>query len=241
MKSAVISDIHGNLTAFKAVLEDIDRLEIDRVLCLGDNIGYGPEPEEVVRLLRSRGIPSVMGNHELAVVDEKSLKRFNPTAKQALLQTKSLLSGETLDFIRALPSVFKEDACLFVHGSPPDSINTYLFELSEENLKAKLQAMEEPLCMVGHTHDLEIVNYHDGKVSWKPLRPGKFQLNREWKYIINVGSVGQPRDPNNNAKYVVWDQEACILEVRYVAYDIQKTVEKILALGFPRIYADRLW
>lgn len=240
-KLTVISDIHGNLEALQAVLSDIDRLGLDTVVCLGDNIGYGPEPDQVLTLLRSRDIPSLMGNHEWGLVDEKSLFWFNPQARCSLLQNKQLLSDDSLAYLKSLPVNMFFDDCLLVHACPPDSIKTYLFEISPAQFSEIFLEMEHDLCMVGHTHDLVLVSYTSGQVKMAPLVEGVQTLDKKGKYIVNVGSVGQPRDGNNNAKYVIWDSETRTLEVRFVPYNIRKTAEKIMALGLPRINADRLW
>lgn len=238
---AVISDIHGNLEAFKAVLSDIDRRGLDKVVCLGDNVGYGPEPDQVLALLRSRNIPSLMGNHEWGILDERYLDWFNPQAKRSLLQNKQLLSAESLDYIRSLPVNMLIDDCLLVHACPPDSIKTYLFEISPAQFSHIFHEMAYDMCMVGHTHDLMLISYNAGQITLAPLVEGIKTLDEKCKYIVNVGSVGQPRDGNNNAKYVIWDRANRTLEVRFVPYNVRKTVEKIMALGLPRINADRLW
>ena len=223
------------------MLADIDRLGLETVVCLGDNIGYGPEPDQVVKLLRSRNIPSLMGNHELGLVDKSKLSGFNPQARRSLLQTAELLSAEVLAYLKTLPVNMSVSDCLLVHGCPPGSINTYIFQISPVQLARIFQEMESDLCMVGHTHELLLITYTDGQVSSAPLSEGIQTLDAESKYIVNVGSVGQPRDGNNNAKYVIWDSEAGTLEVRFVSYNIKKTVEKIIALGLPKGHADRLW
>lgn len=240
-KLTIISDIHGNLEAFKAVLSDVDDLGLETIVCLGDNIGYGPDPDEVLKLLRSRNIPSLMGNHEWGLVDESSLFWFNPQARRSLLQNQQLLSDESLAYLETLPINMFINDCLLVHACPPDSFRTYLFELSPIQLTEIFKEMEYGLCMVGHTHDLVLISYTDGQVKTERLVEGTQILDEKSKYIINVGSVGQPRDGNNNAKYIIWDSETRTLEVRFVPYDIKVTVEKIMALGLPRINADRLW
>jgi len=241
MRLAVISDIHGNLEAFREVLADIDRSRIDAMLCLGDNVGYGPEPEAVVRLLRARQIPSVKGNHELGVTDLTSFRWFNSTAQASLLLTRRLISAGTHAFIGQLPSYLVLGECLAVHGCPPDSITKYLFELADEELLVLLKHLPQRLSFVGHTHDLELVMNDGLELTRQPLDAGIVSLQSEHKYLINVGSVGQPRDGNNNAKYVIWDDAEQTLEVRFIPYDIAKTADKIIALGFPRFYATRLW
>ena len=240
-KLVVISDIHGNLEALEAVFSDIDRLGLDTVVCLGDNIGYGPEPDQVLTFLRSKNIPSLMGNHEWGLLDERSLQWFNPQARRSLLQNKLLLSDESLDYIESLPVNMFIDNCLLVHACPPDSIKTYLFEISPARFPQIFHEMACDTCMVGHTHELVLVSYSAGQITTAPLQEGIITLDKKSKYIVNVGSVGQPRDGNNNAKYVIWDSENRTLEVRFVPYNIGKTVEKIMSLGLPRINADRLW
>jgi len=194
-----------------------------------------------VGLLRFRGIPSVMGNHELAIVDKSHLTWFNPYAKIALLLTESLLSRNTMELIENLPSTVITNGHLFVHGCPPDEINTYLFELSLDEFKERFTRMREDICFVGHTHELLLVSYGDGLITWKRLGKGSMRLPEDHKHIVNVGSVGQPRDGNNNAKYVLWDDKTHLLDVRFVPYDIRKTATRIIAMGFPRTFADRLW
>jgi predicted phosphodiesterase len=240
MRLAVISDIHGNLEAFREVLSDIDRSRIDKVICLGDNVGYGPEPETVVRLLRQRVIPSVQGNHELGVTDPAYFHWFNSMAQASLNLTRRLMSEEALAFSADLPSYLILGDCLAVHGCPPDSVTRYLFEVADEELLVLLQHLPQRLSFVGHTHDLELVSYDGQELSRCGLGAGVVPLHPEHRFLVNVGSVGQPRDGNNNAKFVIWDDSEQTLEVRFVPYDISKTAARIIELGFPAFYAARL-
>jgi len=241
MRTAVISDIHGNYDAFEQVLVDIDRARIDHIHCLGDNIGYGPEPEEVVHRIRSLEIPSVIGNHELAVREPHHLESFNPRAKSSVLQTIELLSPETIQFIADLEPARVEGVCRFVHGFPPDSPLTYLFQISEKKLRGVFARLAETICFVGHTHELEMIGYDGNRVVSRSIRKGVHPITAGDQYIINVGSVGQPRDGSNPAKYVIWDSTDGTIEVRYVPYDIDKVAQKIIAAGFPKSHAMRLY
>ena len=241
MRLAVISDIHGNLEAFREVLADIDRSRMDEVLCLGDNVGYGPEPEAVVQLLRERQIPSVKGNHELGVTDPSYFHWFNSMAQASLRLTHRLLSETTLACLADLPAYLILGECLAVHGCPPDSATRYLFELADEELLLLLKNLPQRLSFVGHTHDLELVSYDGLELSRRGLGAGVAPLHPEHRFLVNVGSVGQPRDGNNNAKYVIWDDTEQTLEVRFVPYSIAKTADRIVELGFPAFYAARLW
>jgi predicted phosphodiesterase len=241
MRLAIFSDIHGNFDAFERVLDDIAGQHIDHLLCNGDCIGYGPEPEQVVAEIRRREIPTVMGNHENAAIDQKAMDWFNPLAQVSLKATVTMLTPESLEFIGRMPTSLVTAGCRCVHGYPPDCFKTYLFRKSFNALKKTLEEMEESVCFVGHTHDLEIICYDGRTVDRSPLEQGTVELDPEYKYIVNIGSVGQPRDGNNNAKYVIWEPEHHRLEVRYVPYDIAAVVAKIEAAGLPEQHGRRLW
>lgn len=241
MRLAVFSDVHGNLEAFRRVLEDIDRSQIDDWISLGDNVGYGPEPEAVVQEMRQRNISCVMGNHELGLVDADYLGWFNSTARVSLQITRRLLAPGTVEFLGTLPATLVRAGCLCVHGCPPASITTYLFTVPRSELVELMPALQQPICFVGHTHDLEVIDFDGQLVHIERLRQGFLPLQQDHRYIVNVGSVGQPRDGDHHAKYVIWDSCLGQLEVRFIAYDISATAQKIHQLGFPEINARRLW
>lgn len=240
MQIAVISDIHGNLDAFRAVLEDIATIGPADIYSLGDNIGYGGEPDQVVKMLVENGIPSVIGNHELAVKHPEQLDWFNPQARKSLERTVELLTPETVAVITAFPEWKVVDEMRLVHGFPPDSALLYQFQFSTSERNEILSSMSESICFIGHTHYPDILAW-DGETSRQIDFPrGTLELNPENRYVINVGSVGQPRDGNNNAKYVVYTPEDLTVELRYVAYDVESAVEKILEAGLPDSNAWRL-
>ena len=240
MRIAVISDIHANMEAFETVLADIDASNADQIISLGDNIGYGPEPEAVLNLIRKRNIFSVMGNHELAVVNSNYLSWFNPNARMSIEKTFAMLSDESLQHICKLRAYLVDHNCRHVHGIPPDSITTYQFEISEDEFTYILCRMRESICFIGHTHILEMIEFDGFRALRRPLNQGVVGLNGDKKYVINVGSVGQPRDGDNHAKYVVWDTCENLVEVKFVAYDIESVVEKIISAGLPEVHALRL-
>lgn len=240
MRIAVVSDIHSNLAAFEEVLADIDQAGVDHIISLGDNIGYGPEPEEVLQLIRRRNIPSILGNHELGLVDPSYLSWFNDSARRSLEINRELLSPLSLNTLRTLPPTLPMHGCLFVHGVPPDSITRYLFEVSDHELRKTLSGLEQELSFVGHTHTLRLISFDGQRLRHARLPAGTISLQQGPKYLINAGSVGQPRDGDNHAKYLIWDRDARLLEVRLVRYDIARTVRGILTLGLPTINADRL-
>jgi predicted phosphodiesterase len=241
MRLAIFSDIHGNWEAFQAVLADMDRNRIDSRFCLGDCVGYGPEPEEVIREIRTLQIPWVMGNHELGLVDPSYMDWFNKPTRTSLVISRRLLSKESLNYFKGLNPFLSDQDCRFVHGFPPDSITTYLYEVPDPEIRRILTALPERICFIGHTHDLHLIASANQALTRLPFQRGVFSLREGVKYLVNVGSVGQPRDGNNQAKYVIWDSRSFTLELRYVTYNIAKTAEKILGLDFPEYNARRLF
>jgi predicted phosphodiesterase len=240
MRIAVLSDIHGNHEALQAVYEDLDRYDINALFCLGDLIGYGPDPNAVILSIRDRGIDTVMGNHELATIDPSHLRWFNPPARESLKLTAGMLSAASLAFIANLKSSRVWDGCRFVHGFPLDSVKTYAFAVTNKRICNTFKEMAERVCFIGHTHLLEIIDYDGQKLLRTPLSEGITQLLPDHQYIVNIGSVGQPRDGNHDAKYVIYDTEKLTLELRYIAYDIHAVMKKIRAAGLPEIHAERL-
>jgi predicted phosphodiesterase len=240
MRIAIVSDVHGNLDALKQVLDDIDRSNIDDVISLGDNVGYGPEPDAVIKEIQAREISSVIGNHELAVEQPKYLNWFNPVARKSLEKTLKLLSDQALDYISRQKSYAITHDCRFVHGFPPDSAFIYMFQMPDHRKKQVLGQMDEQICFVGHTHLLEMVAYDGRTLESNALDKGVMRLENGKKYIFNIGSVGQPRDGDNRAKYVILDSSQHTLEIRYVAYDIESVIEEIQKAGFPEEHARRL-
>ena len=241
MRIAIVSDIHGNLDAFEQVLADIDRSNIDEIISLGDNIGYGPQPDEVVEQIRARRTQSVIGNHELAVNHPKYMSWFNPVARQSLEKTIDLMSERTLVYIAAQKPYIVKHGCRFVHGFPPDSALTYLFQIPEHGVQKEMEQLNEQICFVGHTHMLEMISYDGQTCIRDSIEKGVISLDKQIKYIVNIGSVGQPRDGDNRAKYAIWDSSQSTLDTRYIAYDIAAVVEKIKKVGLFEAHARRLW
>jgi predicted phosphodiesterase len=242
MVLAIISDIHANLEAFSAVLRDMRDQRAEKIFCLGDTIGYGPNPNQCLDLLRQKKITSVMGNHELGVVKTETLKMFNFKAGETLLRTKSMLSPANLEFCQSLPRSMVWESYCFVHGYPPDSVDKYLFAVKDDILKQDIISMKEEVCFMGHTHLMEVITIREDKlVRFIPLKGGQtISLDKNRHYFVNVGSVGQPRDEDNRAKYALFDTMSRRLEFRFVSYDFKITMTKIRELGFPETYALRL-
>jgi len=241
MKIAVISDIHGNMEAFTEVLADIDGCAADAVVCLGDMVGYGPEPEAVVRTIRDRGIPTIMGNHEMALIDRRYLSWFNPAARRSIEMSLAWFSEASLGYIARLKHFLIKESARFVHGFPPDAVITYLFQVNNQTLRSSLANLREHICFVGHTHQLMLVSYDGRKTIKTRLHKGLVTLEAGAKYIVNVGSVGQPRDGNHDAKYTLWDTVAGTIETKFIPYHIARVTNKIIEAGLPSALAERLW
>jgi diadenosine tetraphosphatase ApaH/serine/threonine PP2A family protein phosphatase len=185
----------------------------------------------------------VVGNHELAINEPEQLDWFNPQARKALERTIELLSPESIAAIAAFPEWRVAEGVRLVHGFPPDSPLTYQFQVPVEERNEIMGALDERVCFIGHTHFPEILLWDGSDSRRLGFERGVFRLDAdraEYRYVINVGSVGQPRDGDNNAKYVVYCPEDATVELRYVAYDIESAVEKILAAGLPEANAWRL-
>lgn len=240
MRLAVLSDIHGNMQAFCSVLADIDRTGVDRIVSLGDNIGYGAESEQVMALIRERSIPSILGNHELAVKSPRFYRWFNPLVRSTLETTFSGLSERTVEQIRGMELFRVQWGCRFVHGFPPRSPLLYLHQTSARKIRRAFERIDERLCFIGHTHDLALIGVTGEAAAHLPFTRGRFPLDDDRKYLVNVGAVGQPRDGDSRAKYVIWDSDRASVEVRFVGYDIEAAARKILDAGFPESFAARL-
>ena len=239
-KLAVLSDIHANYEALEAVLEDIEKSGVEKAVSLGDNIGYGPDPSKVVSTLQMNNIRSVLGNHELAILNPELRKWFNPFAKKAINITEKMLTENAYSQISEYPETLSENDMLFVHGAPPDKVLTYLFEISPDGFSEIFSQYPQKFCFTGHTHQLRLVTWNGLSADSVPGLEQFTYFDHEKRYIINSGSVGQPRDGDKHAKYLIFDPEIMSLELRFIEYDRSSTRAKIIERGFPDIYAQML-
>jgi diadenosine tetraphosphatase ApaH/serine/threonine PP2A family protein phosphatase len=240
MKIAILADIHGNLEALQAVLSHCEGKGVEEWVCPGDMIGYGPDPDGVLDLLRKRNMKCVLGNHEAPMIDPKYRKWLNFQALENNDATQALLSKQNQQFIRSLPYSLVLEDCYFVHGFPLNSVVTYLHKVSSHRIVQLLKNGEQNIYFVGHTHKLFSVRLEDGEVDVTQFRCEKVQLVPDEKYIISCGSVGQPRDGSPGAKYVIYDTSRRLLEIHSVPYDTEKTIAHIQKRGFPKVYGLRL-
>lgn len=235
----IISDIHGNLEALQAVLEYLEsyKKQIDKIICLGDIVGYGADPGECIRITREISDVILAGNHDFAVCEQTSVEDFNHYAKEAVLWSRDALNEEELDFLKKLPLIYREKSTDFVHSSlhRPESWR-YLFDTPDTFID--FQIMDKENLFVGHTH-VPVIFENDG-TEIKKINSPELSLNVDKKYIINSGSVGQPRDRDPKASFVIFDLEENLVKRIRVDYDIKEAQRKILDAGLPEILANRL-
>lgn len=240
MRYAVFSDVHGNLEALETVLDDAARHAPDAYVCLGDVVGYGPNPNECVARVRSLGGEVLAGNHDLAAVGAADLDTFTPLARTAIEWTMTVLSDDARRFLGSLPLRVETPAFLAVHGSPRDPVEEYILGLP--TALAVFTETAFTLCLVGHSHvPGAFVRGRDGRVGARTLRPKEaVRLSRTSRYIINVGSVGQPRDGDPRASYLLLDADRRTATLRRLDYPIAETQAKMAARGLPETLAQRL-
>ena len=233
MRYLIISDVHSNLAAFEAVLADAG--SFDKVWCLGDMVGYGPDPNECVERLRDLPHICVVGNHDWATLGKLDTEDFNPDAKRACLWTRKQLSSSNLEYLETLPEAIVEEGFTLVHGSPRHPIWEYI--LYPSIARANFEYFDSRFCFVGHTHVPVIYRHH-------PENPSKAcdtlipSLNDplvlgEDRLIINPGGVGQPRDGDPRASYAVLDSDEHTLEYRRTPYPIEVTQARMMEKGLP--------
>ncbi len=241
---AIISDIHGNLEALEAVLEDISAQKITQVFCLGDIVGYGPNPRECIDRVMDRCEVTILGNHDQAALFDP--EGFNAGAERAIFWTRHMLeTGDAKgnerrwEFLGELPRIRREEQFLFVHGSARNPLNEYVFpeDIYNQRKMERIFALVDKYCFQGHTHIpgvfTEQLNFHS---------PEEIEYRYELddrKALINVGSVGQPRDGDNRACYVIINGTA--VQFRRVPYDFEKTIAKIYPIPeLDNFLGDRL-
>jgi diadenosine tetraphosphatase ApaH/serine/threonine PP2A family protein phosphatase len=239
MRILVISDIHANYTALEAVLNDAGA--VDETWCLGDLVGYGPDPNAVVE--RIRDLPQLTclsGNHDVAVIGKMPFDVFNGDARRSLYWQEKVLTADNLAFLRSLPQTAQvRGEVTLSHGGPRDPLWEYV--LNTFSARVNFASFDTPWCFVGHSHIQSIFRWNEKnqRVTIETLPPGE-ALSLTPRLILNPGSVGQPRDRDPRAAYAIYDSEAQTWEPRRVAYNIAEVQERIRAAGLPEKHAIRL-
>lgn len=238
MRILVISDIHANLTALDAVLDHAGT--IDAAWCLGDLVGYGPDPNDCIQ--RVRQLPNlicILGNHDAAALNQIDSATFNPEARQALQWTQNNLTADSLVFLRSLPERVDTPQVTLVHGSPRQPVWEYL--LDTFNATRCFEHFSTPFCFVGHTHLPIIFHMHnEGSLAQLQVPEPNTCPELQARSIINPGSVGQPRDRDPRAAYAIYDSNDQRWDYRRANYDISAVQSRMLALGLPDRHIQRL-
>lgn len=233
MAIALISDIHANIEALEAVFKSIGQYDVESICCLGDIVGYGPNPNECVNLIREKCAHVLIGNHDYAAIGKTDIEYFNQYAKAAAYWTRKHLTEENKKYLAALPFTHQNDEMLMVHASPTNPAHWY-YILNPYDAQIEMEAFSQPLCFIGHSHVPLI--YSTNNV----IKDTYFSFKSEQKYIVNVGSVGQPRDGNHKACYALYDPDTHSLDYIRLDYEVQKTYSKIIKEGLPPFLAERL-
>jgi len=241
MRYAIISDIHSNLEALEVALQEIDRIGVDRIVSLGDLVGYNANPNECVRILRDRGVTSLMGNHDAAACGLEDPVDFNPTARAAVLWTRRALEPATQDFLKGLPEEGSLNGGVrLAHGS---LLHRYHYLASHADIMENIARMQEAepeirVLFFGHTH-IQIAFAYDGETLDVVSSPS-FSIRDDRLYLVNPGSVGQPRDRDPRCGFLLFCEETQTVEFIRLPYDVRACSEKIITAGLPRALADRL-
>jgi predicted phosphodiesterase len=242
MRVLVISDVHGNLAALEAVLEDAGRRGYDQAWCLGDVVGYGPEPNECIAEMRRLGAFTVVGNHDFAAIGEMDVADFNAEARRAVLWTRDQLTAASRRWLSDLPrEPTSSEGVTTTHGSPRDPIWEYI--LHPQTAQANLSHFSTAVCLVGHTHAPAIFVRPAGDFD---IRIAKVQTGIEFMWqrgeraIMNPGSVGQPRDSDPRAAYALLDTASHTWLPLRVAYPIETTQAHMRAARLPERLINRL-
>jgi len=219
MKIAVFSDVHSCYSKMAAVFADMEKYQIDQFICLGDIIGYGDQPEETIKLLIEKNVISVRGNHELAMFNRRYLELFPKAIKQPLLDNIAAISTKSVRYLEDTPNYLKFKNCHFVHGTPPDKLTTYIYDVTDYYLKSLFNNTREEVFFTGHTHKLKLITYRDQLVYRRRITENRtIQLEENQKILLNVGSIGFTRDNFNASKYAVYDTIKKQIIVRMVNY-----------------------
>lgn len=239
MRFAILADIHSNLAAFEAVLKDIEnRGGFDKIWCLGDIIGYGPEPNACIELLRQFNNSCVAGNHDWAAIGNIDTMDFNEDAAFANQWTAMQLTEGQKEYLKSLPLKITEHDFSMAHGSPREPIWEYLLSkgLAEENLNY----FTTPFCLVGHSHIPLLFEQMQDSLSLHQLKHDETIELQDSRLIINPGSIGQPRDHDPRASYIIFDSDLMTISHFRVDYNINITQDKMIQLNLPEFLIYRL-
>ncbi len=238
MRVLVISDIHSNITALETVLQSAG--EVDATWCLGDLVGYGPDPNECVDRIRALPhLTCILGNHDAAVTSNKNIEKFNDEAEKSIHFTVERLSADNLKFLKRLREKYVNQAVTLTHGSPRNPIWEYLVEPFVAMMN--FSYFNTPLAFIGHSHlPISFTMDASGEKIIRTIHEGNDTITLEGRAILNPGSVGQPRDRDPRASYGIYDPDQSTWQIFRVEYDIPAVQKRMLEAGLPERQAQRL-
>jgi len=238
MRYGIFSDVHSNLEALDAVIEAYQKEGIDKYICVGDIVGYAANPRECIERIKSQNPLIVAGNHDWGSVSLLSIDYFNPVARQAILWTKHNLDANSRYFLEPLKLIYENEDLVLVHGTL-DAPQDFNYMIDIDSAKETLRMLAGNICFVGHTHICGIfIKDKNDRIYYKGEE--RIVVEDENKYIINVGSVGQPRDGNPKAGYCIYDTEKKEINIKRVDYNVEAARKKVIEAGLPRFLGDRL-
>lgn len=241
MKYGILGDVHANLSALRAVLARFEAEGVDQILSVGDIVGYGAAPRECIELVRSAAVIVVKGNHDAACVGELDLRYFNNYAREAMRWTQRIVTEEQCQWLASLPFTVDLEHCCVGHGTyrRPE-----LFDYVQSTTDAdpSLDVLPRPVCFVGHTHvPVTCLRLRDDPLRTAYTTDPEIDLSESLRALVNVGSVGQPRDEDARAAFGLYDTERECVWIKRVEYDIELEARRIRAAGLPSVLADRLF
>ena len=238
VKYGIFSDIHGNLEALQAVMERMDELGVERRVCLGDVVGYGPNPNECVQVVRARADIAILGNHDSVALGWEASENFNFYARRAIEWTRDNLSEDSKTYLKSLRYMECENDLCFVHASPHSPADWY-YITDLEDAADSFSFFKERICFIGHTH-FPVIVVREGEQAFRICDSYSYVPRPGERLLVNDGSVGQPRDRNPMAAFAICESDTGAVDVHRVPYDVEKTQAKMRGLEFADFLVARL-
>ena len=238
MKYGIISDIHSNLNALESTLRELETLKTDKIVCLGDIVGYGPQPNECIELIRQSAEIVLTGNHDQGAIGKIGVHYFNRYAQAAIYWTRRHLTDSSVEYLSALPFRAIVDGMMLVHASPGQPAE-WNYILSQFDAEQSFTEFKEQFCFIGHSHS-PIIFSNNSESVFEIYDTSELQADEKTRYIINVGSVGQPRDIDPRAAYGIFDTSSRIYQLQRVKYDVKGTQKKMRKAGIDYFLIERL-
>lgn len=238
MRYAIFSDVHGNLEAFGEALNFYRNQNIDKFICLGDTVGYGANPNECLNLLKGLNSEKIAGNHDWATIGKFNINYFNRQAKEAIIWTREKVNKENKRFLENLSLKYQEKNFCCVHGSL-DKPGKFNYTISAQQAHINFSRLNKQICFIGHSHLAETFSLEKGEI--RLTRHKQLKVEKNKKYIVNVGSVGQPRDGDPRLSLCAYDTKKKLLEFQRIPYNIEAAAGKIIKSGLPVFLAQRLY